>query len=95
MTMLDNNSNDMNEAFQPSDLKVTACLNDNMPRTIDYDFYIYDETYTLMGWLTHREQPSAYTYNKHVLEVCIPIRQMWMVGKYMLLMTCQHGDRSG
>ena len=93
MTMLDNNSNDMNEAFQPSDLKVTACLNGNMPRTIDYDFYIYDETYTLMGWLTHREQPSAYTYNKHVLEVCIPIRQMWMAGKYMLLMTCQHGDQ--
>lgn len=92
LTLLDNNSENMNMEFRPADLKITVSLHGNMPRTMDYELIVYDELYTVMGRLYYQDTPYNYSYNGKKLECTMPIKQMWFAGNYFLMISHQHGD---
>ncbi|MBO7052173.1 MAG: AAA family ATPase, partial [Prevotella sp.] len=56
-----------------------------LPDDTRYDFYLYDDTYTLMGYIQQKSSPHSYVVEGKKVDVLMGIRFPWTEGKYTLL----------
>ncbi|MBQ9561064.1 MAG: AAA family ATPase [Prevotella sp.] len=71
--------------YNPCDLQIIMKTGRPLPEDALIDFYLYDDTYTLMGFIQQDKSPTAYVVEGCKVDVLMDVRLPWTEGKYTLL----------
>ncbi|MBR2253102.1 MAG: hypothetical protein IJ895_01600, partial [Prevotella sp.] len=79
------NSHNLDVMYEPCDLQIVMKTGKPLPEDALIDFYLYDDTYTLMGFIQQDKSPAAYVVEGCKVDVLMDVRLPWTEGKYTLL----------
>ena len=86
--------NDLGAKFSPCELHINVRMRKDLYKKTCFEFYLYDESRTLMGCKIQEEDPEDFFYRNKLLTTNMPIYHVWTKGEYRLLMHCwKDGER--
>ena len=84
-TFATNGSENNESMYNPCDLRVIMKTGKALPEGTLCDFYLYDDSYTLMGYAQQKSNSGSYVVEKRCIDAIIGIWYPWTEGKYTLL----------
>ena len=85
---------DLDRVYNPCDLQIIMKTGNKMPEDTQFDFYLYDDTYTLMGLVRQSVNNTSYVVEGTKIDAIMPVNMPWTEGKYTLLTDVIHPKKN-